>query len=216
MDTANEIELLKKEFKELCDYNVKLPNDINKHFMIMRNDIEDVRDHLDRIEDVIDKKIGKQELTRLRNKIKTIDDEIAWIKSKLLDIEDDFIGMKKNVNNHKCNNCNNEEIKLTIKLLSEKVESINNPPPFVNSTKSKKAKVVLTEEEVLKNKKLKSDISNTKYSIKKLTFKENEHTISDKEKVRLEEKKVLLNNLLGNTTSVANAQEPDIIPNNIS
>ena len=47
-----------------------------------------------------------------------------------------------------------------------------------------------------KNKKLKSDINNTKYSIKKLLIKQNEGTMTEKELERLKDKQKLLDLLL--------------------
>src|SRR5258708_5415391 len=93
-----ELNELKNKTQNLIDFNTILPHDINKHLKIMRNDIEDTRDHLDRIDEDIDKKItSKQEVLRLRNKIKNLEESVNINKLKCLDVEDSILGIEKNI-----------------------------------------------------------------------------------------------------------------------
>jgi hypothetical protein len=138
----------------------------------MRNDIEDTRDHLDRIDEDIDKKItSKQEVLRLRNKIKNLEESVNINKLKCLDVEDSILGIEKSII-HLKNSLNsrlhhsecNEEIKINIKNMTDSIKLLND-------------KINKNDEEYIKNKKLKSDISNTKFSIKKLLIKEKNNNI---------------------------------------
>jgi hypothetical protein len=148
MDIETEIEELKQDLNfykvrinELSEYNAKWPHDLNKYLKMMRNDIEDLRDYVDRL----DHKKSKYDLFK---KLKTIDD----IYIKQLALENELINVKMSL----------------------------------HQLETKKSK----------NKKLKSDINNTKYSIKKLLMKQNAGTLTEKENERLKDKQKLLEELL--------------------
>lgn len=158
-----ELDELKSEFlkyklrtEELSDYNIKLSPDINKCLMVIRNDIEDLRDYIDRLENTY-KKSNKHDLSKLKNKVKLMEDYYIHHRTKFLDLENDILN-----------------ININVKTLSEQV--------------GKRPVVV-------KDKKLKSDINNTKYSIKKLLTKQNNGTITEKELERLKDKQELLTKL---------------------
>ena len=158
------------QIQDLINYNTKLPNDINKYFKMLKNQLEDLQDQVDRIEEIVDVKItSKQEMTRLKQRVKTIEDELTSSKSKCLDIEDHMITIEKSM----FRNITQHEIQYQ-ELLTN-FESIQKPAI---------------------SRKLQSDINNTKYSIKKLTEKMNEGTITEKESKRLDYKKNLLEQLM--------------------
>ena len=166
-----EFEELKADFvkyklrtDELTEYNTKLPHDINKYLKMIRNDIEDLRDYIDRIDNTYNKKSNKHELTKLKNKVKLMEDFYINDRTKKLDLENDIINIKITLHNND----------ISLKSLNDMV--------------SKKS--ISTQD-----KKLKSDINNTKYSIKKLLIKQSEGTITDKELERLKDKQLLLTQL---------------------
>lgn len=173
-DLINEVKKLQTEqaeadikIQELIIYNTKLPNDINKYFKFLKNQLEDLQDQVDRIEEIVDVKItSKQEMTRLKLRVRGIEDDLSVAKSKSLDIEDHLVGIEKNIfkNMTQCDYQYQELLSL--------IDNIPKP-----------------------NKKLQSDINNTKYSIKKLTEKKNNNTITVKEIKRLEDKIQLLEQL---------------------
>lgn len=162
---SEEVEKLKTTTTNLINYNTNLPLAINKYFKLMKNDLDDMHDHLDRIDDDIDKKItSKQEVNKLKTRVMKMEESTNAYKSKLLDLEDKLIGLERD-----------------IMYLKNK-----------ENEKNEKKKPEM------KDKKLSSAIRNTKYSIKQLTKKMNEGTITEKEKVRLEDKKILLDTLIKN------------------
>ena len=163
---SEDVEKLKYTTNNLVQYNTNLPIAINKYLKIIKNDIDDMHDHLDRIDDDIDKKItSKQEVNKLKTRILKVEENTNTCMSKLLDIEDKMIGLERDMMYLK-----NKE--------NEKNEKVEKKRPDT------------------KDKKLKSDIRNTKYSIKQLTRKLTEGTITEKEKIRLEDKKILLEELV--------------------
>jgi hypothetical protein len=178
----DDIEKLKQTTANLVTYNTNLPLAINNYFKIMRNDVDDMRDYLDRLDSDIDRKIiGKQEMHKLKIRVSKVEDNMNIYKIKLLDLEDKVIGIERDLMHLKTIECN-EDLRASIKILSEKVD--------IYGEKKKKPEVDL------QHKKLKSTIRNTRYSIKNLSSKATEGTITEKEKVRLEEKNQLLESLL--------------------
>lgn len=166
----NQVESNQK-IQDLINYNTKLPHDINKYFKMLKNHLDDLQDQVDRIEELIDVKItNKKEMVKLRSRVKDIEDDLTTIKSKCLDIDNHFIMVEKSMfkNRTQCDNQHQD--------LHTIIEHIKKP----------------------ENKKLQSDINNTKYSIKKLTIKQNNGTITEKESKRLEFKQKLLEELIKN------------------
>ena len=157
-----------RKIEKLINYNTKLPNDINKYFKMLKNQLEDLQDQVDRIEEIVDVKItSKQEMNRLKLRVKNLEEDLTATKSKCLDIEDHQVGIEK------CIFRNKTENDLQYQDLLSTIDLIQKPT----------------------NKKLQSDINNTKYSIKKLTFKKQDKTITEKEQKRLEYKINLLEEL---------------------
>lgn len=180
-----DIEKLKQTTSNLIIYNTNLPVAINKYFKIMRNDVDDMRDHLDRIDYDIDKKIiSKQEMQKVKIRVSKLEDNFNLSKLKLLDLEDKIINIERDLMHLKTFECN-EDLKNTIKILSDRLDTYNTKP--IKKTKT---------EVNLNDKKLKSTIRNTEYSIKKLSLKLKDDSITDKEKIRLEEKNILLESLM--------------------
>ena len=178
MTELNELQLLRnnqeesdRKIQELINYNTKLPNDINKYFKWLKNQLEDLQDQVDRIEEIVDVKItSKKEMTRLKLRVRGLEEDLTTTKSKCLDIEDHLVGIEK----------------IIFKNMSQCDTQYDELLSIIDSTQKPT------------NKKLQSDINNTKYSIKKLTLKQNDHSITEKESKRLEEKKHLLEQLLSN------------------
>lgn len=155
---SEEVEKLKITTTNLINYNTNLPVAINKCFKMMKNNIDDMQDHLDRIDDDIDKKVtSKQEVNKLKTRLSKLEENTNTYKSKLLDLEDKIIGLERDM------------------MYLKNKENEKKPEP--------------------KDKKLASSIRNTKYTIKQLTKKLNDGTITEKERIRLEDKKILLDTL---------------------
>lgn len=155
---SEEVEKLKTTTTNLINYNTNLPVAINKCFKMMKNNIDDMQDHLDRIDDDIDKKVtSKQEVNKLKTRLSKLEENTNTYKSKLLDLEDKIIGLERDM------------------MYLKNKENEKKPEP--------------------KDKKLASSIRNTKYTIKQLTKKLNDGTITEKERIRLEDKQILLNTL---------------------
>jgi hypothetical protein len=153
----NEFNQYKLTTNELIEYNSKsLPQDITKNLKILRNDIEDLRDYIDRLDDVYNK-TTKQDITKLKNKVKLIEDFYVKHIAKNLELENEVIN-----------------IKITLHNMDQNLNTLK----------------------PVKNKKLRADINNTKYSIKKLLAKQNEGHITEKELERLKDKQQLLAQLL--------------------
>lgn len=186
-----DIEKLKQTTANLVTYNTNLPIAINNYFKIMRNDVDDMMDHLDRLDLDIDKKvIGKQEMQKLKIRVAKIEDNVTIYRTKLLDLEDKVIGIERDLMHLKTIECN-EDLRASIKMLNDKVDLYSEKKKSDKKGDKKKKPDV-----DLQHKKLKSTIRNTKYSIKNLSSKANEGTITEKEKIRLEEKNQLLEELL--------------------
>lgn len=166
---SEEVEKLKTTTTNLINYNTNLPVAINKCFKIMKNDIDDMQDHLDRIDDDIDKKItSKQEVNKIKTRVMKLEENANAYKEKLLYLEDKIIGLERDM------------------------MYLKNKEPEKNEKKKPD----------IKDKKLKSDIRNTNYSIKQLTRKMVDGTITEKEKIRLEDKKILLDTLIQKTNAI--------------
>ncbi len=162
-----------RKIENLINYNTKLPNDINKYFKMLKNQLEDLQDQVDRIEEIVDIKItSKQEMTRLKLRVKTLEEDFIVMKSKCLDIKDNQISLEKSIFRTQTeNDLQYQDVLSSIDLILK---------PKNGSLTSKK---------------LQSNINNTKYSIKKLTVKKEDHTITEKEEKRLEYKLKLLEEL---------------------
>lgn len=156
------------KINDLINYNTKLPYDINKYFKMLKLQVEDLQDQADRIEEIVDVKItSKKEMSRLKLRVRGIEDDLILIKAKSLDIEDHLVGVEKSIlkNRTECD-FQYQELLLT-------VDGMQKPT----------------------NKNLQSKIYNTTYTIKKLTAKKNDNTITEKETKRLEHKLKLLEEL---------------------
>src|SRR5436190_17907983 len=91
---TQEFEQLKQEFNlykirtnELSEYNSNsLPQDINKNLKILRNDIEDLKDYIDRLDHDYNK-INKHDFNKMKD---------FYVKhiAKNLDLENEVINIK--------------------------------------------------------------------------------------------------------------------------
>ena len=166
-----------KKILELITYNTKLPNDINKYFKWLKNQLEDLQDQVDRIEEIVDVKItSKQEMTRLKLRVRNLEDDLTLTKSKSLDIEDHLVSIEKSIfrNMTQCDLQYHDLLSMVDNVQKRILDTVQTPT----------------------NKKLQSDINNTKYTIKKLVLKQQENTITEKELKRLQDKQLLLEQLV--------------------
>ena len=99
-ELKNDISINKTQIQELINFNMNFPIDINKHFKLMKNEIDDVRDHLERIEYEVDKKTSsKNVVNNMKIRINHLEKLADINQSKYLDLQDTITGIDKKLYN---------------------------------------------------------------------------------------------------------------------
>ncbi len=142
-----ELELMKETQQNLVNFNTKLPNDINKYFKMLKNQVEDLQDQVDRIEEIVDVKItSKQEMNRVKIRVRNLEEGLSYTKSKCLDIEDHLVSVEKTIYKN-MTQCEAQYQELLSEIPNKLQSQINNTKYSIQKLLNKKHDHILTEKE---------------------------------------------------------------------